>query len=94
MELHFADIKVVSVSGYSCQWKIMPEDITMADGIPFVRLKATSGGIQNLLHEGNELAYSTPKIKMLTSSVGMAHMMKIFRQGMEGYMLADLVHLM
>jgi len=77
MDVQFADIKVLSMSGYSHQWKIMPEDITMVDGMPFVKLKATSGGLQNLLHEGNELAYSTPKARMLTSSVGYAQMMKL-----------------
>ena len=77
MDVHFADIKVLSVSGYSNQWKIMPEDITMVDGMPFVKLKARSCGLQNLLREGNELAYSTPLHRMLTSSVGYAKMMKL-----------------
>ena len=77
MDVQFADIKVVSMSGYKPQWKIMPEDITMVDDMQFVKLKATSGGLQSLLFEGNELAQSTPKIKMVTSSVGMAHMMKL-----------------
>ena len=77
MDVQFADIKVLSMSGYSRQWKIMPEDITMVDGVPFVKLKATSCGLQNLLLEGNELAHSPPKTRMLTSSVGYAKMMKL-----------------
>ena len=77
MDVQFADIKVLSVSGCKSQWKIMPEDITMVDDMQLVKLKATSGGLQSLLFEGNELAQSTPKIKMVTSSVGMAHMMKL-----------------
>jgi hypothetical protein len=77
MDVQFADIKVLSMSGYSRQWRIMPEDITMVDGMPFVKLKATSCGLQNLLLEGNELAHSTPKTRMLTSSVGYAQMMKL-----------------
>jgi len=77
MDVQFADIKVVSMSGYKSQWKIMPEDLTMVDDMQLVKLKATSGGLQSLLYEGNELVHSTPKIKMVTSSVGMAHMMKL-----------------
>ena len=77
MDVQFADIKVLSMSGYSHQWRIMPEDITMVDGMAFVKLKVTSCGLQNLLLEGNELAHPTPKTRMLTSSVGYAKMMKL-----------------
>ena len=77
MELHFADIKVVSVSGYSCQWKIMPEDITMVNDMPFVKLKGRSNGLNCLLREGNELAEATPLQRMLTSSIGYAKMVKM-----------------
>ena len=77
MDVHFAEIKVLSMSGYTSQWKIMPEDITMVGDMQFVKLKATNHGLQSLLYEGNELAQTTPKLKMLTSSIGMAHMMKL-----------------
>lgn len=77
MEVHFADIKVVSMSGYSHQWKIMPEDLTMVNDMPFVKLKARSCGLQNLLREGNELAQATPLQRMLGTSIGYAKMMKL-----------------
>ena len=79
MDIQIADIKIVSMAGYKSQWKILPEDITIVDDQPFVRLKPFSYGLQQLASEENCLCSNkTPtKYWSLTYSIGYAKLIQL-----------------
>ena len=81
MNVQVAEIKVVSMSCYKAQWKIFPDDITYVEGQPYVKLRAETWRLQQMVCEQNDMYNIDGDTKLkrcsLASSIGLNTMMQM-----------------
>ena len=69
MQVQLAEVIVVSVSGIKAQFKVHPEDVVIADSMPFIKLKTSSWTLMSLIFE--------PARNSLTCCTGLSSMVQL-----------------
>ena len=77
MQVQLAEVRVVSVSGTKAQFKVPPEDVIIADSIPFIKLKTTSWTLMSLIFADNADAPVLDKGTSLTCCTGLSNMVQL-----------------
>ena len=76
MDVQIAEVKLISMTGYSSQWKVLPEDIITVDGQAFVRMKPWCAALQKMVTENNDLI-QYHKHFTITTCVGFQTMLQL-----------------
>ena len=77
MEMQLAEVRIVSVSGIKAQFRVPPEDVIMADSMPFCKLKTNSYSLINLIFENNADAPAHDSGITLTCCNGLSNMVQL-----------------